>query len=168
MLFAVRSLLLGSGVAKANPSSSARNECELPPESHTGPNRYPEHLSRIVEAQQCFNARRLIASGSPIPSPSLERAWRLPTPLEGGRSGGKAEPHQQIAHGESAGQSYGIHGTPDSSKVSKTESHGCIRMTNWDVLQLSSIVAKGTVVDFVGDEQARRNARSTKSTKRRH
>jgi lipoprotein-anchoring transpeptidase ErfK/SrfK len=65
-------------------------------------------------------------------------------------------------------KSYGIHGTPDPSKVSKTESHGCIRMTNWDVLQLSSIVAKGTVVDFVGDEQARRNARSTKSTKRRH
>ena len=63
---------------------------------------------------------------------------------------------------------YGIHGTPEPSKVSKTESHGCIRMTNWDVLQLSSIVAKGTVVDFIGDEQARSEARSTKSIKRRH
>ena len=64
-------------------------------------------------------------------------------------------------------KSYGIHGTPDPSKVSKAESHGCIRLTNWDVLELSSIVSKGTAVDFVGDEQARRKARSAKSTKRR-
>ena len=64
-------------------------------------------------------------------------------------------------------KSYGIHGTPDPSKVSKTESHGCIRMTNWDVLQLASIVTKGTVVDFIGDEQVRRKASSKKSTKRR-
>jgi hypothetical protein len=41
-------------------------------------------------------------------------------------------------------------------------------MTNWDVLQLSSIVAKGTVVDFIGDEQARRKGHSRKSTKSRH
>ena len=61
---------------------------------------------------------------------------------------------------------YGIHGTPDPSKVSKSESHGCIRMTNWDALELSSIVAKGTVVDFVGDEQNRPKARNTKSRKR--
>ena len=60
---------------------------------------------------------------------------------------------------------YGIHGTPDPSKVSKTESHGCIRLTNWDVLELSSIVAKGTVVDFVGDE--RRKVRSAKSARSR-
>ena len=26
---------------------------------------------------------------------------------------------------------YGIHGTPEPSKVGKTESHGCIRLTNW-------------------------------------
>jgi lipoprotein-anchoring transpeptidase ErfK/SrfK len=62
---------------------------------------------------------------------------------------------------------YGIHGTPDPSKVSKSESHGCIRLTNWDVLQLSSIVAKGTVVDFVGDEQIRHRARPGKTSKRR-
>jgi lipoprotein-anchoring transpeptidase ErfK/SrfK len=61
---------------------------------------------------------------------------------------------------------YGIHGTPDPSKVSKSESHGCIRMTNWDALELSSIVAKGTVVDFIGDEQNRPKARNTKSRKR--
>jgi lipoprotein-anchoring transpeptidase ErfK/SrfK len=44
---------------------------------------------------------------------------------------------------------YGIHGTPDPSKVSKTESHGCIRLTNWDVKQLASMVEKGTPVVFL-------------------
>jgi lipoprotein-anchoring transpeptidase ErfK/SrfK len=43
---------------------------------------------------------------------------------------------------------YGIHGTPEPSKVSKTESHGCIRLTNWDVKQLSAMVEKGTPVVF--------------------
>jgi lipoprotein-anchoring transpeptidase ErfK/SrfK len=62
---------------------------------------------------------------------------------------------------------YGIHGTPDPSKVSKSESHGCIRMTNWDALELSSIVPKGTVVDFIGDEQSRPKARNIRTRKRR-
>jgi len=44
---------------------------------------------------------------------------------------------------------YGIHGTPDPSKVSKTESHGCIRLTNWDAKSLASITEKGTTVVFL-------------------
>lgn len=44
--------------------------------------------------------------------------------------------------------SYGIHGTPNPDKVGKTESHGCIRLTNWDALDLASMVHRGTVVDF--------------------
>jgi len=55
-------------------------------------------------------------------------------------------------------EGYGIHGTPDPSKVSKTESHGCIRLTNWDALSLASATAKGTIVDFSGDEKANRTA----------
>jgi len=39
---------------------------------------------------------------------------------------------------------YGIHGTPEPSKIGKTESHGCIRLTNWDALTLSHAVAPGT------------------------
>jgi len=39
---------------------------------------------------------------------------------------------------------YGIHGTPEPSKIGKTQSHGCIRMTNWDAAALSKIVAPGT------------------------
>jgi len=46
-------------------------------------------------------------------------------------------------------RSYGIHGTPDPSKVSKTESHGCVRLTNWDAAHLASAVRKGMVVDFI-------------------
>jgi lipoprotein-anchoring transpeptidase ErfK/SrfK len=57
-------------------------------------------------------------------------------------------------------EGYGIHGTPDPGKVSKTESHGCVRLTNWDALRLAAAVSKGTPVDFSGDEQAARNARA--------
>ena len=35
---------------------------------------------------------------------------------------------------------YGIHGTPEPSTIGKTESHGCIRMTNWDVVRLARIM----------------------------
>jgi lipoprotein-anchoring transpeptidase ErfK/SrfK len=59
-----------------------------------------------------------------------------------------------------SGEGYGIHGTPDPSKVSKSESHGCIRMTNWDALQLASAVRKGMPVDFIGDERAAREAKA--------
>jgi lipoprotein-anchoring transpeptidase ErfK/SrfK len=39
---------------------------------------------------------------------------------------------------------YGIHGTPEPSKIGKTESHGCIRLTNWDALEVASAVSAGT------------------------
>jgi lipoprotein-anchoring transpeptidase ErfK/SrfK len=41
---------------------------------------------------------------------------------------------------------YGIHGTPDPGAVSKRASHGCIRLTNWDALELAKHVGKGTPV----------------------
>lgn len=46
-------------------------------------------------------------------------------------------------------KSYGIHGTPEPTKVSKTFSHGCVRLTNWDARDLSRMVAKGTPVEFL-------------------
>jgi lipoprotein-anchoring transpeptidase ErfK/SrfK len=46
-------------------------------------------------------------------------------------------------------EGYGIHGTPNPSKVSKSESHGCVRLTNWDVSLLGKSVKKGTPVEFV-------------------
>ena len=44
---------------------------------------------------------------------------------------------------------YGIHGTPSPGKVSKAESHGCVRLTNWDAERVADRVAKGTPVAFV-------------------
>lgn len=39
---------------------------------------------------------------------------------------------------------YGIHGTPEPSQIGKTHSHGCIRLTNWDVTELAAMVSPGT------------------------
>jgi lipoprotein-anchoring transpeptidase ErfK/SrfK len=38
---------------------------------------------------------------------------------------------------------YGIHGTPEPSTVGHTQSHGCIRLTNWDAMELASLIAPG-------------------------
>jgi lipoprotein-anchoring transpeptidase ErfK/SrfK len=44
--------------------------------------------------------------------------------------------------------SYGIHGTPEPKNIGKTQSHGCIRLTNWDALDLAGMVHRGTLVKF--------------------
>ena len=44
--------------------------------------------------------------------------------------------------------SYGIHGTPAPEDIGKTESHGCIRLTNWDAVDLAALVRPGTVAKF--------------------
>jgi lipoprotein-anchoring transpeptidase ErfK/SrfK len=38
---------------------------------------------------------------------------------------------------------YGIHGTPRPENVGKTQSHGCIRLTNWDAVELAGLVKAG-------------------------
>ncbi len=55
-------------------------------------------------------------------------------------------------------EGYGIHGTPDPSRISKTESHGCVRLTNWDVGLLGSSIKKGTPVVFVDEPQGGRKS----------
>jgi len=39
---------------------------------------------------------------------------------------------------------YAIHGTPEPSMISRTSSHGCIRLTNWDAAELAAAVVPGT------------------------
>jgi lipoprotein-anchoring transpeptidase ErfK/SrfK len=46
-------------------------------------------------------------------------------------------------------EGYGIHGTPSPDKISKAESHGCVRLTNWDAERVAASVSKGTPVVFV-------------------
>jgi len=43
---------------------------------------------------------------------------------------------------------YGIHGTPHPSRIDKTSSHGCVRMTNWDAKELAQMVSQGVTVEF--------------------
>ena len=44
---------------------------------------------------------------------------------------------------------YGLHGTSAPEKVGHTASNGCIRLTNWDVFRLSTMVELGTEVHFI-------------------
>jgi lipoprotein-anchoring transpeptidase ErfK/SrfK len=41
---------------------------------------------------------------------------------------------------------YGIHGTPEPGKIGKTQSHGCVRLTNWDVMQVVRSLGRGATV----------------------
>ncbi len=43
---------------------------------------------------------------------------------------------------------YGIHGTPEPSTIGRAESHGCIRLTNWDAARLSLMIKPGTPAIF--------------------
>jgi lipoprotein-anchoring transpeptidase ErfK/SrfK len=45
--------------------------------------------------------------------------------------------------------SYGIHGTAHPETIGKSESHGCVRLTNWDAAELAHTVSKATVVAFL-------------------
>lgn len=53
-----------------------------------------------------------------------------------------------------ASRGYGIHGTPEPENIGKTGSHGCFRLTNWNVSRLALMVRIGTPVRFV-DSSAR-------------
>lgn len=44
---------------------------------------------------------------------------------------------------------YGIHGTPQPETIGRVESHGCVRLTNWDVARLAQMVSASTKVSFV-------------------
>lgn len=50
-------------------------------------------------------------------------------------------------------EGYGIHGTPNPGRLGKSESHGCVRLTNWDVAWLGKNVKKGTPVVFTDEPQ---------------
>jgi len=43
---------------------------------------------------------------------------------------------------------YGIHGAPEPSKIGHVQSHGCVRLTNWDAARVLQWVQAGTMVVF--------------------
>ena len=44
---------------------------------------------------------------------------------------------------------YGIHGTPEPETIGRAQSHGCVRLTNWDAARLAQMVSGSTKVSFV-------------------
>ena len=44
----------------------------------------------------------------------------------------------------------GIHGTAEPSQMSRVVTNGCVRLTNWDVLRLSTIAGPGMAVEVQG------------------
>ena len=38
---------------------------------------------------------------------------------------------------------YGLHGTPEPGNIGHTESHGCVRLTNWDAARVAALVKPG-------------------------
>ncbi|MBS7457958.1 L,D-transpeptidase family protein [Coralloluteibacterium stylophorae] len=44
---------------------------------------------------------------------------------------------------------YGIHGTPEPAHVGKTQSHGCIRLTNWSAQTVADAVRPGMTAELV-------------------
>ncbi len=45
---------------------------------------------------------------------------------------------------------FGIHGTPHPETIGRRESHGCFRLTNWDIVTLAGMVETRTPVRIVG------------------
>lgn len=43
---------------------------------------------------------------------------------------------------------YGIHGTPEPETIGRAQSHGCVRLTNWDAARLAQMVSQSTEVHF--------------------
>jgi lipoprotein-anchoring transpeptidase ErfK/SrfK len=43
---------------------------------------------------------------------------------------------------------YGIHGTSEPHTIGRAESHGCVRLTNWDAARLAQMVKPGTPAIF--------------------
>ena len=44
---------------------------------------------------------------------------------------------------------YGIHGTSEPQSIGRSQSHGCVRLTNWDAARLAQMVSTSTKVEFV-------------------
>jgi lipoprotein-anchoring transpeptidase ErfK/SrfK len=43
---------------------------------------------------------------------------------------------------------YGIHGTPEPARIGHVQSHGCVRLTNWDAVEVALWARPGTEVVF--------------------
>lgn len=119
-------------------------------------------------AHKLLAAYPATVGSSDLPTPSGELAVRTIAPAPtwtydpsklnfGDKSAGKltikAGPNNPVGAVwiDLTKDTYGIHGAPEPRLVGKTASHGCVRLTNWDAVQLSKAVEKGTKVIFLGE-----------------
>lgn len=52
-------------------------------------------------------------------------------------------------------QHYGIHGTNEPESIGYASSHGCVRLTNWDAVELQHRASEGVVVSFVDSKSSK-------------
>lgn len=124
-------------------------------------------------AQTLLAAYPATVGSSDLPTPSGEWAVRTVAPAPtwtydprrlnfGDKAAGKltikAGPNNPVGAVwiDLTKDTYGIHGAPEPRLVGKTASHGCVRLTNWDAIQLSKAVEKGTKVIFLDGVPDRR------------
>jgi lipoprotein-anchoring transpeptidase ErfK/SrfK len=43
---------------------------------------------------------------------------------------------------------YGLHGTPEPARIARAQSHGCVRLTNWDAARVARLANVGSRVVF--------------------
>jgi lipoprotein-anchoring transpeptidase ErfK/SrfK len=43
---------------------------------------------------------------------------------------------------------YGIHGTPEPARIGRSQSHGCVRLSNWDAARLAQMASTATKITF--------------------
>lgn len=131
-----------------------------------------EKITRLVAKKAdnilyAYNGDRLIAtypttvgsSDTPSPTGSLTIVNRVKNPWYRASSGeGKDKKVFMLPPGPNgpvgvvwmglSKPSYGIHGSPVPEGISRQASHGCVRLTNWDVLEVYANVDTGAKVDL--------------------
>ena len=114
-----------------------------------------------LAAKGCANPQN--SYGADLMSPPTDFTWgirvyKVYRDSAAGRAGtGKTNAKTDIAAGPNnpvgvywlglSKPHWGIHGTPDPSRVGTAETNGCIHLTNWDVLRLAQVVKTGFAVD---------------------
>ena len=131
-----------------------------------------EKITRLVDKKAdnivyAYNGDRLIAtypttvgsSDTPSPTGTFSIVNRVKNPWYRATSGeGKDKKVFMLPPGPNgpvgvvwmglSKPSYGIHGSPVPEGISRQASHGCVRLTNWDVLEVYANVDTGTKVDL--------------------
>ena len=128
-------------------------------------------VSKSKDTLKAYQGEKLVAEftvssgSSEFPLPIGE--WKIvgvahnppysysPEVLSGGRKSGESYKLPPGPNGpvgvvwiDLSKEHYGIHGTPDPSTIGRAQSHGCVRLTNWDAARLAQMVSQSTQVIF--------------------